>query len=82
MIRRYADGSIRFEGKNAEAERLAVRAPTAERHDRTERLHAEHMALLGKRDDPTRTVRTREVQHLVGDEQEEELWEAWHARGR
>ena len=63
MIRRHADGSIRFTGKDAEAERLAVRALMAERHDREERLHAEHMRLLGEAVEPTGT---REVLHVVG----------------
>jgi hypothetical protein len=79
VIRRYADGSVRYEGKNAEAERLAVRALMAERHDRAERLHAENMRLLGEAVEPTGT---REVVHVVGDETDEALWRAWQARAR
>ena len=76
MIRRYADGSVRFEGKNAEAERLAVRALTAERRAFEERLHAEHMALLGETVPQTGR---REVVHVVEDENEERLWRPWRA---
>lgn len=76
MIRRYADGSIRFEGKDAEVERLALRAVLAERRAFEERLHAEHMRLLGQAE-PTATK--CEVVHVVAESEEALLWRAWSA---
>jgi hypothetical protein len=76
MIRRYADGRVRFEGKNAELEGLAARAIIAERREFAERLHAQNMALLGETPEPNAT---REVTHTVGVESQEELWSAWGA---
>jgi hypothetical protein len=68
LIRRYADGRVRFVGKNAELERRAARTILAERREFAERLHERHMALFGKTSDPTRGRRTREVLHLVSGE--------------
>jgi hypothetical protein len=68
LIRRYADGRVRFTGKEAELERLAARALLAERREFEERLHERHMALFGKTNDAPRTSRTREVLHTVSGE--------------
>lgn len=47
-----------------------------------ERLHSEHMRMLGEGDDPTRTARRSEVVHVVADEGEEALRRAWSAYRR
>jgi hypothetical protein len=58
VIRLYADGGgLRFAGKDTRAERLAAREIRARRREFEERLHVEHMALLGEREDPTRQGR-------------------------
>lgn len=63
MIRLYADasGELRFAGKDPVAERVAAREIHARRRRFEERLHAEHMALLGETVEP----RTREVLHTA-----------------
>jgi hypothetical protein len=60
---------VRFEGKNAELERLAARAIIAERREFAERLHSQNMELLGRTAEPTGG--TREALHAVRDESEE-----------
>jgi hypothetical protein len=47
-------GGLRFAGKDLVAERRAAREIRARRRDPGERLHADHMALLGESEDPTR----------------------------
>jgi hypothetical protein len=49
VIRLFHDGNggLRFAGKNREAERRAAAEIRARKRGSTERLHAEHMALLG-----------------------------------
>ena len=76
MIRRYEDGSIRFEGENEEAERRALRAILAQRRLHRERLFEANMRLLGE--EPPRTG-SREVVHVVPDKSREELWRAWRS---
>ena len=76
MIRRYADGRLRFTGKDAEVELLAARAILAERRSFEDRLHAANLAMLGEREP---TGGTREVTHVVRDETEEAPWRAWRA---
>jgi hypothetical protein len=78
VIRRYADGRVRFLGEEAELERLAVRAIIAERRSFEDRLHAAHLAMLGETEPPGGT---HQVTHVVGDEAEEALWRAWRAYG-
>lgn len=77
----YTDGNgdLRFGGKDPVAERIALQKHMAYKRECRERLHERNMALLGDTEDPTRRNRTREVVHVVQDESEEALWQAWRA---
>jgi len=70
-----ADG-LRFAGKDPARERAALDFILARRAAATESLHERHMARLGVKAAPTRTV-LHEVKD--DDTEEEQLWAAWRA---